>query len=578
MEVMFHKMRLGVSNIFMYCLCRWRGIFESGIISVLIKLLIIYEMHGNAQKGEIMRITNKIMQSNNLANINTNKIYQDALSNQMSTQKKINRPSDDPVVAIRALRLRGSVAEVSQYYSKNIPDAESWIDVTEDALDNLSKILTDMIKQCTKGSNGDLKTSDRQIVLEQLKTLADEVYSTGDADYAGRYVFTGYRTDSSLSFLNKEEKLYSITEQLDSSSIDKVTVVNTYTMGTDSDGNPVKIDLKDLNSANYKDITVTGEDVKSVEVYRIRLAYNNCDDTGTPTITFQEKDADGVYQETTLSAKTIHSYDDPYSQVGTDSPVVFVPETGEILYSEDVYNRLMAVKDDVSTSGVNEGEIRVNYEKSQWAKGDLRPQHYFYCKSTDASTGNEIEYNKEYLTGSQERQSIEYDVGFNQTIRVNSTADECFNPGIRREVDDLVTAMQDVIDMEGIVNNLEGMLKTASDTDAPIIQSRLDAANEALTRIKDKTQKMFERGITSMQGYLDDSNLCLTNCGTRSSKLKLIESRMQTQKTTFETLKSNNEDIDIAEVAIMLGSAELTYQAALLATGKVAQTTLLNYI
>ena len=72
-----------------------------------------------------MRVTNKIIQNNNLANINTNKVYQDTLSTQMSTQKKINRPSDDPVVAIRALRLRSNVTELTQYYSKNIPDAES---------------------------------------------------------------------------------------------------------------------------------------------------------------------------------------------------------------------------------------------------------------------------------------------------------------------------------------------------------------------------------------------------------------------------------------------------------------------
>ena len=49
-----------------------------------------------------MRITNKIMQRNNLSNINTNKVYQDKLSTQMSTQKKVNRPSDDPVEIGRA--------------------------------------------------------------------------------------------------------------------------------------------------------------------------------------------------------------------------------------------------------------------------------------------------------------------------------------------------------------------------------------------------------------------------------------------------------------------------------------------
>ena len=89
---------------------------------------------------------------------------------------------------------------------------------------------------------------------------------------------------------------------------------------------------------------------------------------------------------------------------------------------------------------------------------------------------------------------------------------------------------------------------------------------------------MFEGAITSFQGYLDDANLCITNCGTRSSKLELIENRMQNQKTTFETLKSENEDVDITEVAIQLSSAELTYEAALMATGKVMQTTLLNFI
>lgn len=60
-----------------------------------------------------MRITNKIMQKNNLSNINTNKVLQDKLSTQMSTQKKINRPSEDPVIAIRALHLRSNVTEVT---------------------------------------------------------------------------------------------------------------------------------------------------------------------------------------------------------------------------------------------------------------------------------------------------------------------------------------------------------------------------------------------------------------------------------------------------------------------------------
>lgn len=50
------------------------------------------------------------------------------------------------------------------------------------------------------------------------------------------------------------------------------------------------------------------------------------------------------------------------------------------------------------------------------------------------------------------------------------------------------------------------------------------------------------------------------------------------QQTTFETLKSENEDADITEIAIKLNSAELTYNASLMATGKIMQTSLLNFI
>lgn len=521
-----------------------------------------------------MRITNKIMQNNNLSNINTNKIYQDRLSTQMSTEKKINRPSDDPVIAIRALRLRSNVTEVTQYYTKNIPDAESWLEVTEDALKNLSDIITNMISQCTKGANGPLKTTDRQIILEQLKALGKEVYSTGDADYAGRYVFTGFRTDTSLSFLKEETLKYSITEQLDKSAIDTVTKVNT--------GKVLDINSSNFNGADMQGITEN--DISEVEVYRIRLAYADCSDyegaDNKPSISYTDENKE-VQTWGGDDIKIMHSYEDPYAFASeNDDSLVFVPETGEILLGKDRYETLMKTKDRDDTKG-NEAEIRITYEKDRWQKGNLRPEHYFACTSYPEGEGKSpIDYNKSYLTENAERQEIEYDVGFNQTIRVNSTADECFKHGIGREADDIVSAMENVLELESVKANIENMIENVEpgSENEKILKNQLDAVNKALTYAINKEQKLFENGITAFQGYLNESNLCITNCGTRDSKLSLIKNRMQNQKTTFETLKSENEDVDITEVAIQLSSAELTYEAALMATGKIAQTSLLNYI
>lgn len=530
-----------------------------------------------------MRITNKIMQNNNLTNINNNKILQDNLSTQMSTNKKINKPSDDPVIAIRALRLRSNVTEVTQYYSKNIPDARSWLNVTEGALKNTSQIITNMIAQCTKGANGDLTSSDREIILEQLKALKEEIYSTADVDYAGRYVFAGYRTDTSISFTTSQSIDYTITEQLSNAAIDSVTFIKT----TADTGGGNYVDINDINSVNYDSIDVSKADVTQTDVHRIRLSYTELSDGMVPAITkVTGKDANGnITTQEVVPASQIHTVNageiPSAYELAAENPddVYFIPETGELILGENVYGQMMAFKDDATTSTVNEGEIRITYQKEEWNKGDLRPEHYYAC-TTENAAGDVINYNQDYLGGSDVgRQVIEYDVGFNQTIRVNTTADECFNPAIRREVDDLVNVLNEVKSLEDVKNKLEGMLKTETDeTKIATLQSRLDAAEEALTLTTNKMQKMFESGITSMQGYLDANSLALTNCGTRSSKLELISNRMKSQKTTFEVLKSENEDAEITEVAIQLTSAGLTYEAALMATGKIMQTSLLNFI
>lgn len=515
-----------------------------------------------------MRITNKIIQRNNLTNINTNKVYQDKLSTQMSTQKKISKASEDPVVAIRALRLRSNVTEVTQYYSKNIPDANSWLEITESALKCQSEVITNMIEQCTKGANGDLTSSNRQTILEQLRALSDEVYSTANADYAGRYVFTGYRTDTPVSFKEANQTEYTITEQIFPETLDQVTNVNTGDV----------LNLTDSNFMNPAYSGITEDDVSAVNVRRLQLSYANCHDTNPPQIQYQVQTASAPnpeYAWQTMDVTAVmHSYEDPYSAAAAnDDAVIYVPETGEILLGKNSYDTLMAVKDDVLTQG-NESEIRVTYQKNSWNAGDLRPEHYFYCEADG------ITYNDTYLESGRERQDIEYDVGFNQTIRVNSTADECFQHGIGRAADDLTNALEQVVKLEKVKENLQEALKKADagSEEEKTLKVQLQAVDKAYTLAKDKTQKMFESGITTFQRYLDDVTLSMTNCGNRSKKLELIENRMQDQKTTFETLKSENEDADIAEVAIELNSAMLTYEAALMATGKVSQNSLLNYI
>ena len=52
-----------------------------------------------------MRITNTMMMNQTLRNVSKSKNNLNTSENELATEKKITRPSDDPIVAIRALSL-----------------------------------------------------------------------------------------------------------------------------------------------------------------------------------------------------------------------------------------------------------------------------------------------------------------------------------------------------------------------------------------------------------------------------------------------------------------------------------------
>ena len=518
-----------------------------------------------------MRITNKIMQNNSLYNINNNKILQDKLSTQMSTQKAITRPSDDPVVAIRALRLRSSVSELTQYYKKNAPDAQSWIEVTGKGLSTVTDILTDMNKQANKGANKDYTSSELSIIVKQLQSLRDEFYATGNLDYAGRYVFTGYRTDTTMTFTKGEVEEtkpdYVIHEQ--GTMADFNSINYTYTANLDG-----------MNASNYDKKDVIEQDVVNGDIHRIRLAYNQVERFDG----IQLVDKDGKKQTYTADTVSTTADPDPYKTIQDANKdgkekIVFVPETGEVLFSDKAYEKINTEAGAISGS---ETEIRMNYKKSKWEVGDLRPEHYFACEGTTTQNGvaKKVSYNEEYLEGKKEKQSIEYDVGYNQKIEVNTTADEVFNHNLDRDVDDLVTALASLEKIESTRTDLKKVLSGLDEgtEDYKEVQTKLEAADKAFSYIRENIHDLMQHTITSTQQYLDDTNVAITDNGTRESRLDLISNRLMDQQTTFKTLQSENEDVDIADVTIQLTSTKLTYDAALMATGKIMQTSLMNYI
>ncbi len=517
-----------------------------------------------------MRITNSMITLHSQTNINSTKGLVDTYNEQMTSQKKISKPSDDPVVAVRSLRLRDSLNEVQQYTEKNIPDATSWFEVTETALTNISNNLEDAYKACENAATGTLTTEDRNTLLKNLKSIVEHIYEEGNTDYAGRTVFTGYKTNKTLTFQTETTDIkYEINQTF---TIDDVKSKNEYTNSLTVPTN--WDDLKD----GYK----LEDEMEKVTVDRIRLAYGKTASGVAPTIAVNG-DADFIVPYTD-ELGVFHADEKPVQRTVSaadfeasgfkveQNEILYIPETGELILGSAVSEHLRSkAVADPSMS------IEVKYQKDTFSKGEVRPEMYFDCKDiTSNDPTKQIVYN-------HEEQDIEYTVANNQNLKVNTQAGDkgVLSTSIGRDIYELmdaITAAQNANDKVDKIKALKNNSLYSEGEKQEVLDQWLSAAEKEKTFLEDNLKNMFSNGISSFQQYKQTTDLAITDVGSRVSRLELTKTRMTTQKTTIQTLIKDNEDRELSDILIDYKAAYNTYESALKAASKVNELSLLNYI
>ena len=145
--------------------------------------------------------------NNMMYNMGNNLERLDRIQQQLATGKKIATPSDDPIVASRALKMRTDVAETQQY-KKNVEDAGSWLDTTETALSNMGEILQRARELAIQGADGALSSEDTAAISVEVQQLRQQMIQMSNTTYAGRYIFSGFKTDQEL--IDSNTGLYNI--------------------------------------------------------------------------------------------------------------------------------------------------------------------------------------------------------------------------------------------------------------------------------------------------------------------------------------------------------------------------------
>lgn len=503
-----------------------------------------------------MRITNGIMVNNNLTNINKNKAAMDTIMTQISTTKKIQRPSEDPIAAIRALRLRSTYNEITQYKDRNVKDAEAWMQTTADALTSTTDTLEDIVYYCNQGVNTYDTVEEYEAIVATLKQYRDAIYKNGNADYGDRTLFTGFKTDSTLTFISVDN--YDVSYDIkENHTFDEIETLY-RTIGVDES------DVKGTTNNTY-----VGSDIVNQELKILRLAYDNidCDAQKGTNVKIEYIDANGNKQTITPTVKHTSTGQNVYKGL-TDNDVYIIPETGELIFGKNVYNTLTNT------------DFTVDYTKSEFVEGDLKPEHYFDCTKTEVigtdANGQKI---TEVTNYTKKDQNINYTVSFNQEIVINVQAQDVLKHKMGRDVDEIIERLDDLIDTMKKKDEAEDKIaNAANDTEKTKYEKLLESITIEEGYAQENLKNAFADGISKFKAHQQVVSVEVSDLAARMDRLSMIAERLDQQSLTVEELKSQNEDTNLTDAAVEYNAMNDVYEASLSTAAKIVQKSLLNFL
>lgn len=207
------------------------------------------------------RVTQSILNQNLLFNLQRTNKTMDQLQEQVSSGRKINKPSDNPVTAVRGMFYRSSLNEIDQY-KRNADDGISWMTSTDESLDEVTSVIQRVRELTVQGLNGTNSETDRNAIAEEINQLKEHLGEISNSQIAGKFIFAGsdvktppYNSTTKEFTNNNTEKIVLVVGQNNSVQIN---VMGTDVFNNDGAGGIFKV-LSDI-VADFKSPTASTSD------------------------------------------------------------------------------------------------------------------------------------------------------------------------------------------------------------------------------------------------------------------------------------------------------------------------------
>ncbi|TQR32574.1 flagellar hook-associated protein FlgL [Brevibacillus brevis] len=141
-----------------------------------------------------VRVTQNMLNSNMLRNLHNSMRNMDKLQHQLASGSKIEKPSDDPVVAARGMFYRSSLMENDQY-KRNVDEAKSWMDMTDSTMDEVGNVMKRVKELLIYSGDGAISPDDLKTMGSEIQELKNHLGTLANQQINGKYIFAGTDTN-----------------------------------------------------------------------------------------------------------------------------------------------------------------------------------------------------------------------------------------------------------------------------------------------------------------------------------------------------------------------------------------------
>lgn len=148
-----------------------------------------------------MRVTQSMIVSNTMKTLNRNRTNLATIQSAISTGKQVRYASDNPISFSRIARYKDNITQNRQLL-RNIEDAISWTETTDQKLNLVSDLLMDANDVARRGADGTSDTEIRGTLATRVEGIIEEVLSIVNDSHMGKKLFAGTETKSDGPFVS----------------------------------------------------------------------------------------------------------------------------------------------------------------------------------------------------------------------------------------------------------------------------------------------------------------------------------------------------------------------------------------